>query len=56
MILAGARASTKYLNNKEIDCNEFKIALEKVRDGVLRPDISLDSILYINLKKDWKND
>ena len=56
MILAGARASTKYLNNKEIDCNEFKRALEKVRDGVLRPDISLDSILYINLKKDWKND
>lgn len=56
MILAGARASSKYFNNKTINCNEFKKGLEKVRDGILNPDISVDSILYINMKKGFRND
>lgn len=51
MILAGARASKRYFNNKELDCDELKKGLEKVIEGVNKPDISVDSILYINSKR-----
>lgn len=54
--LAGAKASKKYFNYKDIDCDKFKKGLEKVRDGVLNPDVSIDSILYIDLKKGFKSE
>lgn len=52
MILAGARASSRYLNNKEVNCDKFEVGLKKVKEGIINPDLFIDSILYINFEKE----
>lgn len=56
MILAGIKASTKYLNKNEVNYDEIKKALELVCKGIFNPSIYLDSIIYIDLKEGYKND
>ena len=52
-ILAGAKVSANYYNKDE-DVNKFKSSLIKVMEGILTPERTLDSIIYVRLDK--KND
>ena len=49
-IYAGAKASEKYFNGEE-KSEELKNILQSVIKGIVKPEISVDSIMYLKLEK-----